>query len=189
MVQITISVPFKVLIVAWISQIPPATQYCFEYTVLVGRGSTSGFHFITVIISIYLCVCACVLSSSVMSYSFVTLWTVVWQVPLSMGFSQSEYWSGMPFPPPGDLSGPGSPVSPASSCIGRQILYHWAIWEALSVCLSICLSIIYHFPFYLSIYLPSTVIIVLIPWAKEPLWGLLWLPRCLFQLCFLELEK
>ena len=36
------------------------------------------------------------------------------QAPLSMGFSRQEYWSGLPFPPPGDLAKPGiEPVSPA----------------------------------------------------------------------------
>ena len=44
---------------------------------------------------------------------FVTLWTVAYQAPPSMGFSKQEYWSGLPFPSPGDLpdSGtkPGSP--------------------------------------------------------------------------------
>ena len=34
------------------------------------------------------------------------------QVPLSMGFSQQEYWSGLPFPPPGDLPRPG--IKPAT---------------------------------------------------------------------------
>ena len=34
-------------------------------------------------------------------------WTVVHQAPLSMGFSQQEYRSGMPFPPPGHLPDPG----------------------------------------------------------------------------------
>ena len=34
---------------------------------------------------------------------FVTPWTVAHQAPLSMGFSKQEYWSGLPFPPPGDL--------------------------------------------------------------------------------------
>ena len=38
---------------------------------------------------------------------FVTPWTVVFQAPLSMGFSRHEYWSGLPFPPPGDLPEPG----------------------------------------------------------------------------------
>ena len=36
-----------------------------------------------------------------------TLWTVVYQAPLSMGFSLQEYWSGLPFPSPGDLPNPG----------------------------------------------------------------------------------
>ena len=51
----------------------------------------------------------CTLSPSVMS--------VVGQVPLSMGFFQEKYWSGLPFPSPEDLPDPGiepmSPVSPA----------------------------------------------------------------------------
>ena len=38
---------------------------------------------------------------------FATLWTVACQSPLSMGFSRQEYWSGLPFPPPGDLPDPG----------------------------------------------------------------------------------
>ena len=48
---------------------------------------------------------------------FVIPWTVACQAPLSMAFSRQEYWSGLPFPPPGDFSNPGiepsSPVSPA----------------------------------------------------------------------------
>ena len=35
-----------------------------------------------------------------------TLWTVACQAPLSVGFFRQEYWSGLPFPPPGDLPGP-----------------------------------------------------------------------------------
>ena len=34
-------------------------------------------------------------------------WTVAHQAPLSMGFSRQEYWSRLPFPPPGDLPDPG----------------------------------------------------------------------------------
>ena len=34
---------------------------------------------------------------------FATLWIVACQTPLSMGFSRQEYWSGLPFPSPGDL--------------------------------------------------------------------------------------
>ena len=48
---------------------------------------------------------------------FATLWTVARQAPLSMEFSKQEYWSGLPFPPPGDLPDPGieleSPAFPA----------------------------------------------------------------------------
>ena len=44
---------------------------------------------------------------------FVTPWTVAHQVPLSMEFSKQEYWSGLLFPPPGDLPNPGiEPGSP-----------------------------------------------------------------------------
>ena len=43
-----------------------------------------------------------------------TPWTVACQVPLSVGFSRQEYWSGLPFPSPGDLHDPGiEPRSPA----------------------------------------------------------------------------
>ena len=38
---------------------------------------------------------------------FSTPWTVAHQAPLSMGFSRQEYWSGLPFPPPGDLPDAG----------------------------------------------------------------------------------
>ena len=39
---------------------------------------------------------------------FATLWTVAYQGPPSMGFSRQEYWSGLPFPSPGDLPDPGT---------------------------------------------------------------------------------
>ena len=46
-----------------------------------------------------------------------TPWTVVHKDPLSMEFPRQEYWSGLPFPPAGDLPDPGiesvSSVSPA----------------------------------------------------------------------------
>ena len=49
-----------------------------------------------------------------MSDSFVTPWTVAHQIPLSMGFPRQEYWSGLPFPPPGGFPNPGiKPRSPA----------------------------------------------------------------------------
>ena len=74
-------------------------------------------------------------SGSVVSYSLWPPWTIDYQAPQSMGFSRQEYWSGLPCPSPG--------IEPASwtfsqprdrtciSCIGRQVLYHWAMREAL----------------------------------------------------------
>ena len=46
---------------------------------------------------------------------FATPWTVAQQAPLFMGFPRQEYWSGLPFPSPGDLPNLGiEPVSPAA---------------------------------------------------------------------------
>ena len=59
---------------------------------------------------------------------FTTPRMVALQVPLSMEFPRQEYWSGLPFPPPGDLPGPG--IEATSLCIGRQIFYHLSTWEA-----------------------------------------------------------
>ena len=51
---------------------------------------------------------------------FVTPWTVTHPNLLSMGFSRQEYWSGLPFPPPGDLPDPGiQPAAPTSALAGR----------------------------------------------------------------------
>ena len=48
-----------------------------------------------------------------MSDSFGAPWTVALQAPLSTVFSRQEYWSGLPYPPPGDLTDLGiEPVSP-----------------------------------------------------------------------------
>ena len=44
---------------------------------------------------------------------FATPWTVACQAPPSTGFSRQEYWNGLSFPSPGDLSDPGlKPISP-----------------------------------------------------------------------------
>ena len=51
--------------------------------------------------------------------TFATPWTVACRVPLSMGFSRQEYWSGLSFPSPGGLPNteikPGSPALQADS--------------------------------------------------------------------------
>ena len=58
-------------------------------------------------------------SHSVMS-DFATSWTVTHHAPLSMGIPGQEYWSGLPFPSPGDLHDPGT----ESGSPALQILYH-----------------------------------------------------------------
>ena len=50
----------------------------------------------TILTNIYSLYCVCVQSLSHVQL-FVNLWTIARQVPLSMGFSQQEYWSGLPF--------------------------------------------------------------------------------------------
>ena len=63
---------------------------------------------------------------------FVTLWTVACQAPLSMGFSRQEYWSGLPFFTPGDLSDPGiEPASLVAPELVGELFTTSATWEAL----------------------------------------------------------
>ena len=58
----------------------------------------------------------CVVLVTQLCLTLCNLWTVAHQVPLSMGFSRQEYWSGLLCPRPGDPPSPGiksiSPVSP-----------------------------------------------------------------------------
>ena len=51
---------------------------------------------------------------------FATPWTVAYQAPLSMGFSRQGYWSGLPFPSPGDLPDPG--IEPGSPVLQTDAL-------------------------------------------------------------------
>ena len=60
---------------------------------------------------------------------FVTPWTIAHQAPLSMGLSRQENWSGLPFPPPGDLPDPGIKPSSHVFCIGA-FFTTTVIWEA-----------------------------------------------------------
>ena len=72
----------------------------------------------TVCVCVCVCVCArarvhvCALSCFSHVRLFATLWTVAHQASLSMGFFKQEYWSGLPWPSPGDLPDPG--IEPAS---------------------------------------------------------------------------
>ena len=54
---------------------------------------------------------------------FATPWTIAYKAPLSMEFSRQEYWSGLPFPSPGDLPNPGiESGSPASQADALPLL-------------------------------------------------------------------
>ena len=70
---------------------------------------------------------------------FVTLWTIAHQPSLSIGFSRQEYWSGLPFPLPGDLPNPG--IEPALTGgfftvwaiqVAAYSVFNWC--ETLSYC-------------------------------------------------------
>ena len=69
------------------------------------------------------------------SYSLVsdsaTPWIVAHQAPLFMGFSRQGYWSGLPFPPPGNLPDPGiKPSSLRSPALAGGFFTTSTTWEA-----------------------------------------------------------
>ena len=60
------------------------------------------------------------------------LWSVACWVPLFMGFSRQEYWRGLPFPSPGDLTSPGmEPGSPAWPLGKPHIQIHVSVFQIL----------------------------------------------------------
>ena len=96
------------------------------------------------------CSFLCVLVCSVMSYS---LWTIAYQASPYVGFSKQQYWSGLPFPPPGDLPDPDpSPLyclhcrwtdstqwaifsAPYINADLRNLLLH-SLWQCMLSCFS-----------------------------------------------------
>ena len=105
----------------WEVEIPPDVWSCWcacilAWMILAGNlESCSGLLWC---LSSHLCMLS--------RFSYVRLcatpWTVARQAPLSMGFSRQEYWSGEPFPPPGNLLDPGIELESHVSCIGGQVL-------------------------------------------------------------------
>ena len=74
---------------------------------------------------------SCMLSCFSCVQLFTTLWTIAPQVPLSMGFSRPEYWSGLPCPPPGDLPDPGiEPTCLTSPALTSRFFSSSTTWEA-----------------------------------------------------------
>ena len=73
---------------------------------------------------------AWVLSHFACVWLFATPWTFACQAPLSMGFSRQEYWSGLPCPPPGDLSDSEiKPTSLMSHALAGRFFTTGATWE------------------------------------------------------------
>ena len=73
----------------------------------------------------------CILSHFSHAWLFAILWTEACHAPLSMGFSRQEYWSGLPFPPPGHLSSPGmEPTSLTSTALANEFFTTSTTWEA-----------------------------------------------------------
>ena len=79
---------------------------------------------------------------------FATPWTIACQAPLSMGFPRQEYWSGLPFPSPGDLPDPGIEyVSPTlaggfytTESPGEPMLFTTSLYFHVSSLLSLSFS-------------------------------------------------
>ena len=70
---------------------------------------------------------------------FATPWTVAHQAPLFMEFSRQEYWSGLPWPPPGDLP---NPILNLGLCIAGRYFTIWATREYQ------CLMLFWGLPWY-----------------------------------------
>ena len=70
---------------------------------------------------------------------FATPWTVACQASLSMGIHQAIYWSGWPFPSPGDLPNPG--MEPRSSALQADSLVSDSPGKSLYLCVYVCVCV------------------------------------------------
>ena len=78
--------------------------------------------------------CVCAVSHFSRIWLFVILWTVALQAPLSIGFAKQEYWSGLPFPSPGDIPNPG--IKPTSPALAGRFFISEPPGKPLSTCRS-----------------------------------------------------
>ena len=94
-------------------------MYVYIYMCVYTHTHTHAYAYIqnvnTYVYTCIVCTHLLLFSHAIVSDSFVTPWTVVHLAPLSMGFPSQEYWSGLPFPPPGDIHNPG--IKPMSSAL------------------------------------------------------------------------
>ena len=95
-----------------------------------------------------------------MSQSFETPWTIPCQAPLSMGFPSQKYWSGLPFPSPGDLSNPR--IEPASLVLTGRFFTtepQWSLFrehvQLKTVSSDLNNPLLSALPFILLIHLPT----------------------------------
>ena len=94
--------------------------------------------------SIHMCVCVCVcVRAQSLSHVrfFVTPWTIARQAPLSMEFSRQKYWTGLPFPPLGDLPHPGTEPMSLALQADSLPLSHWGNYIYVCVCVCVCVCI------------------------------------------------
>ena len=80
---------------------------------------------------LYLCISCHPMKLLSRVWLFATPWTVAYQAPPSMGFSRQEYWSGLPFPSPGDLPNPG--IKPGSPALQADALNSEPLGKALHI--------------------------------------------------------
>ena len=121
---------------------------------------------------------ACLLSRFSHVWLFATLWTIVCQAPLSMGFSRQEYWNGLPRPPSGIFLTQGSNLN--LSC-----LLHWQMGSLPLVPLGkpFVISVPLHIHFFFShigqLPLPTCTFFSLICLTYSPPWS--WLSQTTSQ--------
>ena len=111
------------------------------------------------------CVCVCAESCPMLSNPM----ACTPQAPLSIGFSRQEYWSGLPFPSPGDLPYPG--IKPLSSVLGG-----FFITEALRACSHLISGSTLHI-FNLTVLIVSGIILL---FSKGSEWRRQWPPTPVF---------
>ena len=89
---------------------------------------------------------------------FGTSWTVAYQVPPSMGFSRQEYWSGLPFPSPGDLPNPGS---------NPEFVFSLLLLNATFKAVPVLSRLPQFWCFTISAFEDRSIIQLMKPWALE----------------------